>query len=56
VSPDKGTADLAALAHLALFIVLAAVLVAHIGAALRHHFVKGNDVLLRMLPEAWGKK
>lgn len=56
VSPDKGTADLAALAHLALFIALAAVLVAHIGAALRHHFVKHDDVLLRMLPETWRKK
>jgi cytochrome b561 len=25
----------------------------HIGAALRHHFVKHNTVLVRMLPERW---
>jgi cytochrome b561 len=49
-APDKGTADLAALVHMALFIVLSAVLAAHVGAALRHHFVKRNDVLARMLP------
>jgi cytochrome b561 len=56
VSPDKGTADLAALAHLSLFVLLAAVLTAHIGAALRHHYVKRNDVLRRMLPESWRRK
>jgi cytochrome b561 len=28
------------------------VLAAHAGAALRHHFVKRNDVLARMLPAA----
>jgi cytochrome b561 len=50
VAPDKGTADLAALAHRSLFVLLSAVLIAHIGAALRHHFVKRNDVLARMLP------
>ena len=50
VEPDKQTADLAALAHFALFAVLSTVLLAHIGAALRHHFVKRNNVLARMLP------
>jgi cytochrome b561 len=50
VGPDKATADLAALAHSSLFVLLAAVLVAHIGAALRHHFIKRNDILVRMLP------
>ena len=50
VAPDKATADLAALVHRGLFALLALVLVAHIGAALRHHFVKRNAVLLRMLP------
>jgi cytochrome b561 len=25
----------------------------HVAAALRHHFIKRNDVLLRMLPAAW---
>jgi len=36
--------------HGGLFTLLALVLVAHIGAALRHHFVKRNTVLVRMLP------
>jgi cytochrome b561 len=50
VAPDKPTADLVALVHGGLATVLALVLVAHIGAALRHHFVKCNTVLIRMLP------
>jgi len=53
VAPDKPTADLVALVHGGLFAALALVLVAHIGAALRHHFVKRNAVLIRMLPDAW---
>jgi len=52
VAPDKSTADLAALVHGGLAALLALVLVAHIGAALRHHFVKRNTVLTRMLPSA----
>ncbi|HEY6240055.1 MAG TPA: cytochrome b [Burkholderiales bacterium] len=56
VSPDKATADLAAVAHFSLFVLLAAVLIVHIGAALRHHYVKRNDVLRRMLPESWRRK
>jgi cytochrome b561 len=50
VEPAEGTADVAKLAHLALFVALLAMLVVHIGAALRHHYVKRNDVLARMLP------
>jgi cytochrome b561 len=50
VPPDKHTADLAALVHGSLFVLLALVLVVHVGAALRHHFAKRNDVLARMLP------
>jgi cytochrome b561 len=50
VAPDKATADLAALVHGGLFVLLALVLVAHIGAALRHHYVKRDTVLSRMLP------
>jgi len=52
VAPDKSTADLVALVHGGLAALLALVLVAHIGAALRHHFVKRNTVLTRMLPGA----
>jgi len=50
VAVDKPVADTAALVHLGLIIAFAAVLVVHVGAALRHHFVKRNDVLSRMLP------
>jgi len=50
VQPDKPFADAMARVHFALFIVLAVLLIVHIGAALRHHFVKRNNVLARMLP------
>ena len=53
VAPDEPTADLAALVHGGLATLLALALVAHIGAALRHHFVKRNTVLIRMLPGTW---
>lgn len=49
LAPDKGTADLAALAHFCLGIAFVTLLILHIGAALRHHFVKRNDVLTRMM-------
>jgi cytochrome b561 len=50
VAPDKATADAAAYAHFLLFVALSLLLAAHIGAALRHHFLKHDDVLMRMLP------
>ena len=50
VPPDEHTADVAATIHFSLGIALVALLVLHVGAALRHHFVKHNDVLKRMLP------
>jgi cytochrome b561 len=50
VAPDKALADTMSLVHRGLFVLLALVLVAHIGAALRHHFVRHNDILARMLP------
>jgi cytochrome b561 len=52
VAPDKGTADLAAAAHFWLFVLLSALLLVHVGAALRHHYGKRNDVLTRMLSGA----
>jgi cytochrome b561 len=48
-APAKETADGAAAIHLTLFVVLALLLIVHIGAALRHHYVKRDDVLVRML-------
>jgi cytochrome b561 len=50
VAPDKATADAAAGAHLALAIALCLLVAGHIAAALRHHFGKRDDVLVRMLP------
>ena len=49
-APDKALSDLAALVHLSLGIALATLLVVHIGAALRHHFIQRDEVLRRMLP------
>jgi cytochrome b561 len=53
VAPDERLEELAKLVHLSLLVALCLVLAVHIGAALRHHFIKRNDVLLRMLPAAW---
>lgn len=52
VAPDEALADLFAQIHGGLALTLVAVLVAHIGAALRHHFIKHDKVLIRMLPGA----
>jgi len=49
-APDKAVSDLFATIHAWLVTLLALVLVAHIGAALRHHYVKRDSVLTRMLP------
>jgi cytochrome b561 len=50
VAPDKAVADSFSTVHGWLVTLLALVLVAHIGAALRHHFVRRDTVLTRMLP------
>ena len=49
VAPDKATENLAALAHFWIFTLFGVLLALHAGAALRHHVVKRNDVLARML-------
>jgi cytochrome b561 len=48
-APDKGLADTAKVAHLGLVLALAVLLFVHVGAALRHHYLKGDDALRRML-------
>ena len=48
--PDKAVAERFATVHGWLVTLLALALVAHIGAALRHHYVKRDKVLARMLP------
>jgi cytochrome b561 len=50
LSKDKALADALRLAHKSINYTMAAVIVLHIGAALKHHFVDKDDVLRRMLP------
>lgn len=48
--PDAALKAFAGAAHWALFWALCAVLAAHVGAALWHHFVRRDEVLRRMWP------
>ena len=50
VAPSKAVQHTAASVHLVLFWTLATVVTVHVAAAFRHHFVKRDDVLTRMLP------
>jgi cytochrome b561 len=45
----RGTRDLVEETHLVLAYVLAALVVVHVLGALRHHFIKHNNVLRRMI-------
>ncbi|WP_205421369.1 cytochrome b [Dechloromonas sp. HYN0024] len=47
---NKELGDLLATIHESLNLLLIAVLVGHIGAALKHHFIDKDDILTRMLP------
>jgi len=55
VEPDKALQADFQLLHLTGFWLLAGLLVLHVAAALRHHFVKRNPVLQRMLPGRLGE-
>ncbi len=50
MAADKAIEELAANVHFALTTALAVVLVIHVLAALRHHFLIKNNTLTRMLP------
>lgn len=50
LATDKGSSELAASVHEALVIALVVLIVVHVLAALRHHFLLGNATLRRMLP------
>jgi len=50
VDTNKPLADATARVHFALFVALSLLLVIHVVAALRHHFLKRSNVLVRMLP------
>ena len=51
LAKDKVLGDLLATLHMSLNLLLVALLVAHVGASLKHHFINKDDVLLRMLPK-----
>jgi len=50
MAPDRDLSELAADVHGVLTKLLLAIIIGHILAALRHHFMIRNDTLLRMLP------
>ena len=50
LAKDKALGDLLQTVHVVLNFVLIAVLLGHVGAALKHHFFDKDDVLTRMLP------
>jgi cytochrome b561 len=50
VGKDKAVADLLRLAHVALNFALLGLVVAHVAAAIKHHFVDRDGLLARMLP------
>ena len=50
ISKDRELAQALKTVHLTLNYTLLAVVVAHIAAALKHHFIDRDDVLTRMLP------
>jgi cytochrome b561 len=47
---DKALAEVLKSVHVILNYTLLALVVTHAAAALKHHFIDGNDVLARMLP------
>jgi cytochrome b561 len=48
---NQALGDLLQTVHLSLNLLLIAVLIGHIGAALKHHFIDRDEVLTRMLPQ-----
>lgn len=50
LAKDKALGDLLQTVHVVLNFVLIAVLLGHVGAALKHHFLDKDDVLTRILP------
>ena len=51
LAKDKALGDLLQTLHMSLNLLLVALLAAHVGASLKHHFINKDDVLLRMLPK-----
>mgnify|MGYP003595007596 FL=1 len=54
LAKDKALGNLLETVHFVLNYTLIAVLLGHVGAALKHHFIDRDDVLTRMLPRRRG--
>ena len=54
IGRDKALGELLGSVHANLNALLVLILVAHIGAALKHHFIERDDILRRMLPRFKG--
>jgi cytochrome b561 len=50
IEKNKLLGDLLQTVHVSLNYLFIAVLIGHIGAALKHHFIDKDDILTRMLP------
>lgn len=50
VDKDKGLADIFKTMHVSLNLMLIGLLLAHVGGALKHHFIERDEILERMLP------
>ena len=50
LAKNKELGDLLQTVHMSLNLLFATVIAGHIGAALKHHFVDRDDILIRMLP------
>lgn len=50
VQKNKYLAELLKIAHISLNVTLFVIVFTHIAAALKHHFIDRNEVLIRMLP------
>ena len=50
LAKNKALGELLASVHYALNIAMICVVAGHVGAALKHHFIDHDDMLLRMLP------
>ncbi|KAA6181591.1 cytochrome b [Thiohalocapsa marina] len=50
LAKDVALGEQLATLHMGLNLLLVALLLAHVGASLKHHFIDRDDILLRMLP------
>lgn len=53
---DKALGDLLLTVHQGLNLTLIGVLLGHVGAALKHHFIDRDDILVRMLPRSASRR